>query len=98
MLPIEIEGWNTEMQPPAGWDEKKDGVCHTIKASVQPDPHNAGRHYVVTGWKPSEKDLESIKNGGAIYLQCWGGMPPVALYTIDENGESNYEPLIKEPS
>jgi hypothetical protein len=46
--------------------------------------------YWVEAWKPSKEDIEAINRGEPIYLQIHAmGLPPVAVFTLDENGESN---------
>lgn len=41
-------------------------------------------------WKPSKEDIEAINRGEPIWLQIHSiGLPPVAVFTLDENGNSN---------
>jgi hypothetical protein len=41
-------------------------------------------------WQPSKEDIEAIVAGRPVILQIHSnGLPPVALFTLDENGESN---------
>lgn len=44
----------------------------------------------VEAWKPSKEDIEAINRGEPIWLQIHSiGLPPVAVFTIDEKGELN---------
>ena len=46
--------------------------------------------YWVEAWKPSKEDIDAINRGEPIYLQIHSiGLPPVAMFTLDENGKSN---------
>lgn len=46
--------------------------------------------YYVTAWKPSYEDLQALNRGEPIYIRTLSkGLPPMAVYTIDENGECN---------
>lgn len=42
-----------------------------------------GRPVLISYWKPSKEDLDSLNNGGGIYLFVEGvGLPPLNLDTI----------------
>lgn len=46
----------------------------------------------VEAWKPSKEDIEAINRGEPVWLQIHSnGLPPVALFTLDENGQSNQD-------
>ena len=77
---------------PKDWVDERDGVCLAIPAYVGEDQHRPGMQYVVTMWQPSYKDMEEISRGKPIVLQCWGGMPPVSLYTVADDGSLNEDP------
>jgi hypothetical protein len=41
-------------------------------------------------WQPSKEDIEAINAGRPIILQIHSySLPPVAVFTLDENGNSN---------
>lgn len=41
-------------------------------------------------WQPSKEDIEAIVAGRPIILQIHSnGLPPVSLFTMDENGKPN---------
>jgi hypothetical protein len=44
----------------------------------------------VEAWKPSREDIEAINRGEPIYIQIHStGLPPVSMFTLDINGNSN---------
>ena len=79
---------------PIEFSEANAKVAGVIPVGIYPDEHNPNVNYFVSVWKPSEKDKAAIAAGGDIILQCHTTMPPIALYTLDENGDSNYEQLL----
>lgn len=47
--------------------------------------------FFLTAWKPSKEDIEAINRGEPIYIRTVStGLPPMAVFTMDENGEANY--------
>lgn len=71
--------------------------CHDLPAYIFDNPSHIDeqgtlipeQRFVITCWKPSEKDIESILTGRPICLQIYGGQPPVSIYICDEKGELN---------
>jgi hypothetical protein len=46
--------------------------------------------YFLTAWKPSYEDLQALNRGEPIYIKTLSeGLPPMAVYTFDENGNCN---------
>ncbi len=46
----------------------------------------------VTAWKPNKEDLEALNKGLPIYIRTLSaGLPPMAVFTIDENGNPNWD-------
>lgn len=44
----------------------------------------------IEAWKPNREGIEAIKRGEPIYIRiCSAGLPPVSVFTLDENGECN---------
>ena len=44
----------------------------------------------VEAWQPSREDIQAINRGEPIWIQIHSmGLPPVAVFTMDENGKSN---------
>ncbi|MBK7885493.1 MAG: hypothetical protein IPJ81_18140 [Chitinophagaceae bacterium] len=85
MLPIDFEGTNLILSKPANMTDEQ---CTALKAYKGVD--NDGFPFFVTAWQPSKEDIESINSGKPIMLKILGTcFPPVALYTLDENNNSN---------
>jgi len=46
--------------------------------------------FFLTAWKPNKEDLNALNRGEPIYVKTVSnGLPPMALFTIDQNGEAN---------
>lgn len=46
--------------------------------------------YYQTAWKPSYEDLKALNSGGSIFIRSIGKqLVPMAVFTIDENGNCN---------
>ena len=46
--------------------------------------------FYLTAWKPSYEDLQALNRGEPIYIKTLStGLPPMALFTLDEKGEAN---------
>jgi hypothetical protein len=62
-------------------------VDHTVAG---PDGQQYVSRFWVEAWKPSKEDIEAILRGEPIWLQITSvGLPPVAVFTLNEKGESN---------
>lgn len=49
-----------------------------------------GYRYFVTAWKPNKEDIEALLRGEPVYIKTLAtGLPPMALYTLDEKGNPN---------
>jgi hypothetical protein len=47
--------------------------------------------YFMTAWKPNKEDIDAINRGEPIYIKTIStGLPPMAVFTLDENGEGNF--------
>lgn len=92
MHPIQFEGAEEVGKPKEMTDEQ----CYSLWAHKQ--------DYKFTGsdgiehdarvwtemWQPSKEDKEAIAAGRPIILQIHSyGLPPVAVFTCDENGQPN---------
>lgn len=70
---ISIKGGNLTMKAPEG---EEDRVCDLLVF--------ANRGAIVTAWKLTPDELESVKRTGVVYVSFWGhGMPPT--FVGDEN-------------
>lgn len=92
MHPINFEGAKVIGKPENMTDEQ----CFSMYA--RPVDHdfidNKGEtvqsRFWVECWKPSKEDIDAINRGEPIWLQIHSiGLPPVAVFTLDENGNSN---------
>lgn len=85
MLPIDFEGTNIELRKP---DEMTDEQCMSVRAYRGADAD--GFNFTLLAWQPNKEDIEAINAGRPIMLKIIGHtMPPVCVYTYDENFEAN---------
>jgi len=85
MLPIDFEGTNTVFNKPA---DMTDEQCSSIRAFVGNNVENTP--VILTAWQPNKEDIEAINAGRPVMLLVTGkSLPPVLLYTYDENYETN---------
>lgn len=85
MLPVNFEGTNTVLTKP---EDMTDEQCLEVRAYCDID--GDGFPFYLTAWQPNKEDLEAINAGRPIMLKVVGkSMPPVCLYTFDENYEAN---------
>lgn len=48
-------------------------------------------HYYMTAWQPNKEDLDALNRGEPVYVKTLSkGLPPMALFTVDENGQGNF--------
>lgn len=46
--------------------------------------------FYLTAWKPSYEDLQALNRGEPVYIKTLSqGLPPMAVFTLDENNEPN---------
>lgn len=85
MLPVDFEGTNIEFTRPK---EMTDESCSSVRAFVGIDDEKTP--FILTAWQPNYEDIVAIKAGRPIMLKvCGAGMPPVILYTYDEQIKAN---------
>lgn len=85
MQPVEFPG-SVEIKKPANMTDEE---CHSLYGVAGVDA--AGYPYYMTAWKPSYEDLKAINRGEPIYVKVISrSLPPMALFTLDENNEGNY--------
>lgn len=47
--------------------------------------------YYLTAWQPNKEDIEAINAGRPVYVKTLSkGLPPMALFTLDENNGPNF--------
>lgn len=85
MIAIDFPEANMTFTKPVGMD---DSECLPLKVYVGVDQNNGP--YINSVWMPSKEDIEAINAGRPIVLTIIGkGMPPVSLFTLDKEGNSN---------
>jgi hypothetical protein len=92
MHPINFPGAKYVGKP----ENVKDEHCFGMPAMPVEYPYTGedGKQYQgrmwVEMWQPSREDIEAINAGRPIILQIHSfALPPVAAFTLDENGNSN---------
>jgi hypothetical protein len=92
MNPIQFEDAK-EMHKPGNMTDEQ---CFSLWAKPQDYEYTGedGKQYQgrfwTEVWQPSKEDIEAINAGRPIILQIHSsGLPPVALFTMDENGQPN---------
>lgn len=86
MHPIKFEGANIDLAKP---EEMTDEQCFSLPAEKNID--SQGFPYFLTAWMPNKEDLEALNAGRPLFLKVIGqGHPPVALFTVDDQGEGNF--------
>lgn len=86
MRPIHFEESNATYGKPKGMSDEE---CMPVSAyEIKNEKGDVVQ--VRTVWQPNKEDIEAIVSGRPIILSVWGaGMPPVLLFTVDENGNTN---------
>lgn len=90
MIPVDFDITNAKFTAPMGYDESQ---VFTIPAYVGevPGPNAVeGTPFVVVAWKPTEEDIELIRQGSLVYISQLGGLSPHFLTTKIE--EACYQP------
>lgn len=101
MQPVSFEG-ATEIKKPEGMTDEQ---CMSIWAkygftaligfkdippAAYTDVDEEQYRYFLTAWKPSYEDLQALNRGEPVYIKTLSnGLPPMALFTLDENNEVN---------
>lgn len=79
MIPATFPEANTFFGPPQGLTESQVKSIPAYLGEAQGSLD--GLQLAVVAWEPTPEELETIKNGGLIYLTCIGGLPPHFLST-----------------
>jgi hypothetical protein len=92
MHPIHFPGAKEMHKPENMTDEQ----CYSLWAHKQDYKYTGedGKEYETRCWtevwQPSKEDIEAIVSGRPVILQIHSqGLPPVSLFTQDENGQPN---------
>lgn len=85
MRPIHFPESNITFGKPS---DMTDEQCYSVSAYTGTTAD--GFPFVNTVWMPNKEDIEAINAGRGIILSITSsGMPPVSLFTCDENGVPN---------
>lgn len=67
---------------------QSENILVSVHAGVDSDDYP----YYMTAWKPNKEDIEAINRGEPIYVKVLSRqLPPMALFTLDENNNGNFE-------
>ncbi len=73
---IEFEGQTTLLRPPGDMER---GSCGALP--VYRFTYSDGSPAMISVWKPSDAEIEALKNGAHIALTVLGGVhPPIAMH------------------
>ena len=85
MRPIHFPESNITFTKPEGMTDEE---CGAVSAYIGTSEN--GDSFINTVWMPNKEDIEAINAGRPIILSITGsGMPPVALFTCNEEGVPN---------
>lgn len=85
MLPIDFKERNVLYGKPEGWTDEQ---CMTLP--VWKDVDEEGNPFCISVWQPSKEDLDALIAGRGLVLKLFFSVQiPVAMWTLDENGEVN---------
>jgi hypothetical protein len=85
MQPISFPGAIEIKKPPSMTDEE----CMSTWALIHVNDKQEVTHFTQC-WKPSYEDLQALNRGEGVYIQImYPRLPPIAVFTIDENGNAN---------
>jgi hypothetical protein len=78
MQPTDFPESDAELQKP---DDMSDDECGRLPVAVG-TRHEGKYPCIVSAFKPTDEEIDTLVNGGTIYLHVLGtGMPPVRLST-----------------
>lgn len=83
MNPIEFPQANVRYGPPPDLEESQCMTIPAYKGTVEGGSVD-GCEQVVVAWKPTEHDVERIKNGELIFISMIGSLAPHFLTTSFE--------------
>ena len=86
MRAVDFEGRNKVYGKPKNMTDEE---CYELPVYVHRNEEGE-IVFINSVWMPNKEDLEAINAGRGIIVQHGGNfLQPHALYTVDENGESN---------
>lgn len=82
MRPVQLADETRRPGQPTDWDEATMGVCEALSIHDHEDPN--GYNQMISAWKPSELELETLNRGGFVYLHIYGLQHPVVQLHVPE--------------
>lgn len=84
---VKFEGATFDLVKP---NDMTDEQCNSLPAAAGIDCN--GFPYILTAFKPNIDDMKALQEGRPLFLKVIGtSFSPVALYTLDENGNINLD-------
>lgn len=85
MLPVDFQERNALYGKPEGWTDEQ---CMTLPVWRGIDAD--GTPFCISVWQPSKEDLDALIAGRGLVLKLVCPVQiPIAMWTLDENGEVN---------
>ncbi|ETR75893.1 hypothetical protein X566_19955 [Afipia sp. P52-10] len=81
MKSIPLKNPSRRLGAPIDWDHEKDGICHTLEIWDQDG-------FMISGWRPSAKELEKLNAGQPLFLHIQGSVHPVVALSVGYNTDS----------
>lgn len=79
MNSIPLENPDRRLGAPRQWDHETDGICHTLEIWDR-------EGFMISGWRPTPKELEKLNAGEPLFLHIQGRSHPVVAFSV------GYEP------
>jgi hypothetical protein len=74
MLPIDFDGSNFTFVKPDGMTDEQCGSLSCFKGADAD-----GNPVIISKWQPNKEDIDSINNGGGVYLWVCNEVMPLVL-------------------
>lgn len=75
MSPVHFPEANTRFGPPADMEESQVMTIHAYVHEIVGGSCD-GLNQVVTAWRPTDEELELLKQGKPLFISFLGGLPP----------------------
>lgn len=76
MKSIQLLNPDRRIGAPKDWDHDKDGLCHTLEVWDRDG-------FMISAWRPSEKELANLNAGKPLYLAISGRIHPVIWLAVE---------------
>jgi len=82
MNPVKLTDETRCPGKPRDWDEATMGECQAL--SIHDHTDENGYNRMISAWKPTELELETLNRGGFVYLSIYGLEHPVVALHVPE--------------